>query len=74
MFSCSTNGSYFPPLGSIWADIAHDTVGAVKRTFGELSLVGQLVLLHPVIFLQQPRLGLCLYGDGCQQLAMRSLK
>lgn len=50
MFSCSTNGSYFPPLGSIWADIAHDTVGAVKHTFGKLSLVGQLVLLHPVIF------------------------
>lgn len=27
MFSCPTNGSYFPPLSIIWADIAHDTVG-----------------------------------------------
>lgn len=35
MFPCPTNGSYFPLLCSIWADIAHDTLGAVKRTFGE---------------------------------------
>lgn len=48
MFSCPTNGSYFPPLSSIWADIAHDTVGAVKHTFSERSLDGQLLLLHPV--------------------------
>lgn len=32
MFSCPTNGSYFPPLCSIWLDITHDLVGAVKRT------------------------------------------
>lgn len=32
MFSCPTNGSYFPPLCSIWFDIAHDSVRAVKRT------------------------------------------
>lgn len=50
MFSCSTNGSYFPPLSSIWADIAHDTGRAIKRTFSERSLDGQFVLLHPVIF------------------------
>lgn len=50
MFSCPTNRSYFPPLSIIWADIAHDTVGAVKCTFSERSLDGQLVLLHPVIF------------------------
>lgn len=49
MFSCPTNGSYFPLLSSIWADIAHDTVRAVKCTFSERSLDGQLLLLHPVI-------------------------
>lgn len=69
MFSCPTNGSYFPPLSSIWADIAHDTVAAVKRAFSKRSLDGQFFL-----FLQQTRHGLCLYRDGRQQLMVRSLK
>lgn len=50
MFSCPTNGSYFPLLRSTWTDIARDTVWAVKQTFAERSLDGQFVLLHPVLF------------------------
>lgn len=41
----------FPPAEQyIRADIAHDMVGAVKRTLSERSLDGQFVLLHTVIF------------------------
>ncbi len=50
MFSCSTNRSYVPPQSTTWADIARDSVWAVKHTFSERSLDGQFVLLHPVIF------------------------
>lgn len=53
MFSCShapQTGAISPRCAVYGADIAHDTVRAVKRTLGERSLDGQFVLLHPVIF------------------------
>lgn len=66
MFSCPTNGSYFPPLCIIWDDIAHDTVGAVKRTFDERFPWWAVCAVTPSDFLQQPRHGLCLYRDEWQ--------
>lgn len=74
MFSCPTNGSYFPPLCSIWADITHDTVGAIKQTFDERFPWWAVCAVTPCDFLQQSRHGLCLYRDGWQQLVMRSFE